>query len=190
VKSIVVLASGNGSLFQALADASAQEKIFSISALVVDRKDTYAVTRATKFGIPAIEIPFVDYEDDRWQRLLKETVLSLQPDLVVSAGFMRIIRSDLFLKCPTINAHPSLLPEFPGAHAVQDALAAGADVTGATVHLMDAGIDTGRILAQKEVVVLPGDTSATLHERIKTVEQIQLVSVVTDICSGKLKIGE
>jgi phosphoribosylglycinamide formyltransferase-1 len=83
-----------------------------------------------------------------------------------------------------------LLPEFPGAHAVQDALAAGADVTGATVHLMDAGIDTGRILAQKEVVVLPGDTSATLHERIKKVEQIQLVSVVTDICSGKLKIGE
>jgi phosphoribosylglycinamide formyltransferase-1 len=184
MKSIVVLASGNGSLFQALADASAQEKIFSISALVVDRKDTYAVTRATKFGIPAIEIPFVDYEDDHWQRLLKETVLSLQPDLVVSAGFMRII------KCPTINAHPSLLPEFPGAHAVQDALAAGADVTGATVHLMDAGIDTGRILAQKEVVVLPGDTSATLHERIKKVEQIQLVSVVTDICSGKLKIGE
>jgi phosphoribosylglycinamide formyltransferase-1 len=108
------------------------------------------------------------------------------PDLVVSAGFMKIVGPavlDAFAG-RLVNTHPALLPAFPGAHAVRDALAAGAPVTGATVHVVDAGVDTGPVLAQREVAVLPGDDEARLHERIKEAERELLVETVAQLVTA------
>ncbi len=182
MRKLVVLASGNGSLLQALIDAAAHKKWYEIAAVISDNSAAAALTRAEAAEIPAISLPVHGQSNRQWQQELKETVLSYQPDLVVSAGFMRIIKSDLFAVVPTINAHPSLLPNFPGAHAVADAIAAGAKTTGATVHYVDAGIDTGAIISQREVPIFENDTEASLHERIKVVERDQLVWVVVKLC--------
>jgi phosphoribosylglycinamide formyltransferase 1 len=109
------------------------------------------------------------------------------PDLVVCAGFMRILGAPFIaaVGCPIVNTHPALLPAFPGAHAVRDALTHGVRVTGTTVHLVDAGVDTGPILAQEAVPVLPGDTEAELHERIKVAERRLLVGTVASLCNEK-----
>jgi phosphoribosylglycinamide formyltransferase-1 len=169
-------------LLQALIDAPANGVTYQISAVIGDSPTATALTRAQSAGIPAIALPKTGLSADQWQQELKTAVMSFAPDLVVSAGFMRIIKSDLFKLIPTINAHPSLLPNFPGSHAVADALAAGVSETGATVHYVDAGVDTGEIIAQQAVQVLPGDTESSLHERIKVVERNQLVSVVVRLC--------
>ena len=182
MRKLVVLASGSGSLLQALIDAAAHKRWYEIAAVISDNSAATALTRAEAAGIPALSLPVHGQSNMQWQQQLKETVLSYQPDLVVSAGFMRIIKSDLFAVVPTINAHPSLLPNFPGAHAVADAIAAGATTTGATVHYVDAGIDTGSIIAQREVPILENDTETSLHERIKVVERDQLVWVVVKLC--------
>ncbi len=182
MRKLVVLASGSGSLLQALIDAPANGVTYQISAVISDSPTATALTRAQSAGIPAIALPKTGLSADQWQQELKTAVMSFAPDLVVSAGFMRIIKSDLFKLIPTINAHPSLLPNFPGSHAVADALAAGVSETGATVHYVDAGVDTGEIIAQQAVQVLPGDTESSLHERIKVVERNQLVSVVVRLC--------
>lgn len=182
MRKLVVLASGSGSLLQALIDAAAHKKWYEIAAVISDNSAAAALARAEAAGIPAISLPVNGQNNLQWQQELKKTVLSYQPDLVVSAGFMRIIKSDLYAVVPTINAHPSLLPNFPGAHAVADAIAAGAKTTGATVHYVDAGIDTGAIISQREVPILDNDTEASLHERIKVVERDQLVWVVVKLC--------
>lgn len=182
MRKLVVLASGSGSLLQALIDAPANGVTYQISAVISDNPTATALTRAKSAGVTAIALPPTGLSADFWQQELKTTVISFAPDLVVSAGFMRIIKSDLFKLIPTINAHPSLLPNFPGGHAVADALAAGVSETGATVHYVDAGVDTGEIIAQQAVPVLPGDTESSLHERIKVVERDQLVSVVVKLC--------
>jgi phosphoribosylglycinamide formyltransferase-1 len=122
-----------------------------------------------------------------WDRALAAAVAEHAPDLVVSAGFMRIVGPAVLdrFEGRLLNTHPALLPAFPGAHAVRDALAAGVAVTGATVHLVDAGVDTGPVLARREVPVQPGDDEATLHERIKTEERALLVETVAELATAQ-----
>jgi len=120
-----------------------------------------------------------------------ESVLTdLAPDLIVSAGFMRVLGETVVTKFSgiLINTHPALLPDFPGAHAVRDALAAGATKTGTTVHFVDNGVDTGPIIAQREIEILPGDSEESLHERIKVAERELLVQVVRNIVAGKVSL--
>ncbi len=174
-KRVVILASGTGSLTQAILDA--KELDIQIVAVVSDRADVEVLERAKKANI---NTSVIELQGDRgaWERQLFDQVDQYQPDLVISAGFMRILSAEFVSTFPTINSHPALLPEFPGAHAVRDALAAGVTVTGTTVHWVDAGVDTGPIITQMEVPVLPGDDEASLHERIKKVERGLIVATI------------
>jgi len=174
-KRVVILASGQGSLAQAIIDASDLE--IQIVAVVSDRADAQVLERAKK---ASINTTVVELTADRqqWNKQLFEAVDQYSPDLVVCAGFMRILSPEFVNYFPTINIHPVLLPDFPGAHAVRDALAAGVSVTGTTVHWVDAGVDTGPIITQMEVPVVPGDDEATLHERIKKVERGLIVATI------------
>jgi len=183
---IVVLASGAGSLFRSLIDARASLGI-DIVGLIADGQ-VPAVEIAREFDIPAFVIP-VGADRAKWNEELATQLRSLSPDLIVSAGFMRVLGPTVVdeFEGHIINTHPALLPLFPGAHGVRDALAAGAKVTGTTVHFVDAGVDTGRIIAQAEVPVLEDDTEATLHERIKVQERALLVQVVGQIVQGKVQ---
>jgi len=183
---VVVLASGAGSLFRSLIDARASLGI-DIVGLIADGQ-VPAVEIAREFDIPAFVIP-VGADRAKWNEELATQLRSLSPDLIVSAGFMRVLGPTVVdeFEGHIINTHPALLPLFPGAHGVRDALAAGAKVTGTTVHFVDAGVDTGRIIAQAEVPVLEDDTEATLHERIKVQERALLVQVVGQIVQGKVQ---
>jgi phosphoribosylglycinamide formyltransferase-1 len=127
---------------------------------------------------------------EAWAEKLLENVQFWQPDLTVLAGFMRILPPNFVnaLRPNLINTHPSLLPAFPGAHAVRDALDAKATVTGVTIHVVDEGVDTGEHLAQAEVAILPDETEHELHERIKTVERQLLVQVVRDIAEARVNL--
>ncbi len=181
---LVVLVSGSGTLLQALLDAQAGGTLAAqVVAVGSDRADAYGLVRAAEAGIPTFVHP-LRRGDDRaaWDRGLTEAVGSYQPDLVVSAGFMKLVGPAFLARFQgrMVNTHPALLPSFPGMHAVEDALAHGVKVTGATLFAVDEGVDTGRILAQQAVDVLPGDTVAELHERIKVVERRLLVDYVND----------
>jgi phosphoribosylglycinamide formyltransferase-1 len=148
---------------------------------------------AELFGVSTFVLePAKFSSNEQWADLLLHSITFHKPDLVVLAGFMRILPPSVVqaLAGKVINIHPSLLPAFPGAHAVRDALAAGVSVTGATVHLVDEGVDSGPILRQKEIAIPTGSTEAELHELIKEVEKSQLVEVVRDIAEGKLKLSE
>ena len=175
---IVVLASGAGTLFEALLDSGLASNVVG---LVTDQPGVRAVEVAKSRGIPVRKIPMIEFDSrDLWQSELLRQVKELDPDLVVAAGFMRILSPEFVNVFPEqiVNSHPSLLPQFPGAHAVRDAIEAGATVTGCTVHFIDEGVDTGKIIAQQQIEVLPGESEATLHERIKTVERILLPQTV------------
>ena len=172
---VVILASGSGTLAQAIFDA--HELDIEIVSVISDVSHAAVLDRAKSLGIPTQVIPLGDSRQE-WNKEIIETVAGLKADLVVSAGFMRILPADFINRFPTINSHPALLPEFPGAHAVRDALAAGVTVTGTTVHWVDDGIDTGPIITQMEVPVLPNDDEATLHERIKKVERGLIVATI------------
>lgn len=184
---VVVLASGSGTLFQALIDNQADLAI-DIVALVVD-KDVPAVQRAQSADISVIEVPMLR-DRDQWNQVMESVLADLGADLVVSAGFMRVLGANVVnaFAGRLINTHPALLPDFPGAHAVRDALAAGATKTGTTVHFVDAGVDTGPIIAQREVEILPTDTEDTLHERIKEVERELLVETLRNIVTNKVSL--
>ena len=183
---VVVLASGTGSLFRSLIEARETLGI-DIVGLIADG-EVPAVDIAREFDIPAIVVP-VGADRELWNADLASQLRSLTPDLIVSAGFMRVLGATVVdeFEGRIINTHPALLPLFPGAHGVRDALAAGVAVTGTTVHFVDAGVDTGRIIAQVEVPVLDDDTEATLHERIKVQERALLVEVVGQIVQGKVQ---
>ncbi|HSK33583.1 MAG TPA: phosphoribosylglycinamide formyltransferase [Propionicimonas sp.] len=185
---VVVLVSGSGSLLQALLDASATGELdASVVAVGADRADAYGLVRAEKAGVPTFVHPHLPGSDRAaWDVGLAELVAAHEPDLVVSAGFMKLVGPAFLSRFGgrTINTHPALLPSFPGIHGPRDALAHGVKVTGATLFLIDEGVDTGRILAQEPVRVLPGDTVETLHERIKIVERQLLVDTVNEFSRG------
>jgi phosphoribosylglycinamide formyltransferase-1 len=124
-----------------------------------------------------------------WDRELETLIAALKPDLVVSAGFMRILSERITSRFKIINSHPALLPLFPGAHAVRDALAAGATETGTTIHWVDAGVDTGAVIAQERVEILSGDTQESLHERIKIVERGLIVATIAELLPTLEKIN-
>lgn len=172
---LVILASGAGSITQAIIDA--HELDIEIVAVLSDQIASQVLARAKTAGIPSECIP-VAGSRELWNIQMIEKTVALKPDLVVSAGFMRILPADFVNRFPTINIHPSLLPDFPGAHAVRDALAAGVLTTGSTVHWVDAGVDTGPVITQMQVPVLPNDNEATLHERIKKIERSLMVTTI------------
>jgi len=168
-KNLVVLASGNGSLAQAIIDSS--DSIGAkVVAIITDNPNSLVLKRAAAANIPTQTI---EMKNDRkaWDADLIALLRMLNADLVVSAGFMRILSPECVAEFKIINSHPALLPSFPGAHAVRDALAEGATQTGTTIHWVDSGIDTGQIIAQESVEIRPSDTEEILHERIKIVER-------------------
>ena len=190
---VVVLLSGAGSLAAALL-AAADDPAYPAQVVAVGGdREAAGLEHARRRGLPTFVCALGDQPDRAaWDRALAEAIDAHRPDLVVSAGFMKIVGAAVLdaFGGRLINTHPALLPAFPGAHAVRDALAAGAAVTGATVHLVDAGVDTGPVLAQREVAVEPGDDEASLHERIKTVERELLVETVARLAPAVLERNE
>lgn len=187
---IVALASGSGTLVQSLLDNLDPNKV-ELLAVGADR-ECAALERAERAGVPKFTVPYVPRETDReqWNNDLADALESWDADLIVSAGFMRIIGPTVVDRFAgrIINTHPALLPAFPGAQAVEDALAYGVKVTGSTVHVVDSGVDTGPIVAQEAVNIEPGDKVETLHERIKHVERRVLVDVLHAIADRGLTI--
>jgi formyltetrahydrofolate-dependent phosphoribosylglycinamide formyltransferase len=174
-----VLVSGTGTLLQALLDAA--DPPARVVAVGADRDGIEGLARAQRANLPAFVVRLRDHEDRAaWDAALTAAVAAHEPDLVVSAGFMKILGPAFLGRFGgrVLNTHPALLPAFPGAHAVADALAHGVKVTGCTVHLVDAGVDTGPIVAQEAVPVEPGEDADKLHERIKVVERRLVFDVV------------
>ncbi len=177
-----MLVSGTGSNLQALLHAAADPGYGAeILAVGADRSDITALERAAALGLPTFVVRVADFPDRlTWDVAVADAVSAYRPDLVVLAGFMKILGEQFLSRFPSrvVNTHPALLPAFPGAHPVRDTLAYGAKVTGVTVHLVDAGVDTGPVIAQAAVEVRPGDTEQSLHERIKDVERRLLADTV------------
>jgi phosphoribosylglycinamide formyltransferase-1 len=172
---VLLLASGAGSLARAICEA--RIPIIEIVGLISD-KQCPALSLADEFNFAHQLIP-MQADRKQWNSEMIEAVRILSPDLVVSVGFMRILSSEFLNQFQVINSHPALLPSFPGAHAVRDALAANARVTGATVHWVDEGVDTGPIIAQREIAIEQGDDESSLHERIKIIERHLIVETLT-----------
>lgn len=181
---VVVLLSGSGTLCQALLDAVEDGQVDAeVVAVISDQPDAYGLERARRHGIDAVAHPLAKGGDRAaWDAELTRIVERYEPDLVASAGFMKLLGATFLERFGgrTINTHPALLPSFPGMHGPRDALRAGVKVAGATVFVVDAGIDTGRILLQGAVDVLPGDDVDSLHERIKVVERRLLIQAVSE----------
>ena len=188
---MVVLASGTGSLLASLLDAAVGDYPARVIAVGVDR-DCPAAEIAAAASLPTFRVRLADHPDrNAWDAALTEAAAAHSPDLVVSAGFMKILGKQFLSKFQgrILNTHPTLLPAFPGAHGVADALAHGVKVTGCTVHLVDAGTDTGPILAQQPIPVLDDDDEETLHERIKVTERRLLVDVIAAVATGGVQAG-
>lgn len=182
---VVVLVSGSGSNLQALLDAVAAQGAAAYGAEVVavgaDRGGIEGLRRAERAGLPTFVCRLRDHPTRAaWDRVLADAVAAHRPDLVVSAGFMKLVGAAFLERFGGrfLNTHPALLPSFPGAHGVRDALDYGVKMTGCTVHFVDQGVDTGPIIAQGVVEVRDEDDEETLHERIKTVERRLLVEAV------------
>jgi phosphoribosylglycinamide formyltransferase-1 len=182
---IAVLVSGTGSLLQALLDAQADHSLDAVVAVVgADNDSAAGLQRAEQAGVPTFVHPFAKGGDRAaWDAELTRLVAAHDVDLVVLAGFMKLVGPAFLARFGgrTINTHPALLPSFPGMHGPRDALAHGVKITGTTVFEVDAGVDTGRILAQEAVPVLPDDTVEVLHERIKVAERALLVHAVNEL---------
>jgi phosphoribosylglycinamide formyltransferase 1 len=179
---LVVLVSGVGTNLQALLGACADPGYGAqIVAVGADRSGVPALDRAARAGVPTFVHRVADYPDRAdWDRALTASCAGAQPDLIVLAGFMKLVGKDFLAAFGgrVINTHPALLPAFPGMHGVRDALEHGVKLTGCTVFLVDAGTDTGPVLAQAAVPVLDDDDEATLHERVKVTERALLVETV------------
>ncbi|MBV1935361.1 phosphoribosylglycinamide formyltransferase [Streptomyces sp. BV286] len=197
-KRLVVLVSGSGTNLQALLDAIASQGAAAYGAEIVavgaDRDGIAGLERAERAGLPTFVHRVKDYASrDEWDAALAEATAAHAPDLVVSAGFMKIVGKEFLARFGGrfVNTHPALLPSFPGAHGVRDALAYGAKVTGCTVHFVDDGVDTGPIIAQGVVEVRNEDyedDGSALHERIKEVERRLLVDVVGRLARNGYRI--
>ncbi len=188
---VAVLVSGTGSNMVALAEAIAAGGVPArLVAVISDVPDAPALARAAALGLPTAAVPFDRSDRAGWERALTDAVAASGARVVVLAGFMRILGPTFLSRWPdrVINVHPSLLPEFRGAHAVEDALAAGATTTGVSVHLVDELVDHGPVLAQEPVDILPGDSRTTLLERLHAVEHRLLPSCVAAVCEGRVRV--
>ena len=189
--SVVVLISGAGSNLRALLEAT-QDPRMPVRILAVGSDNAASgLEHAELFGVPTFVVdPNAFATREAWAEVLLDNVEFWNPDLVVLAGFMKILPPEFVaaLTPNLINTHPSLLPQYPGAHAVRDALADGAKVTGVTIHVVDEGVDTGPHIAQAEVAVLPDETEFELHERIKVVERELLIKTVADIAKQRVEL--
>lgn len=186
-KRVVILASGAGSNAQALLDGD--DLGADVVAVVADVADAGVLDRAKRARVEAVCVDRTAYADrPTWEAALIAAVADREPDLVVLAGFMRILSGDFVRRWPILNVHPSLLPAFPGAHAVDDALSHGVKVTGVTVHFVVEEVDAGPIVAQEAVAIDGEDTPETLHARIKAVEHRLLPSSVALFCADRLQV--
>lgn len=183
---IVVLASGSGSTLQALIDDPVLGPL--VVAAGSDVPDCQAMSRADARNIPTFTVALRDYTDrDGWNDALAEQIGAHRPGLVVLAGFMRLLAPRVVQRFKIVNTHPSMLPAFPGGHAIRDALAAGVTCTGVTVHWVDEGVDTGPVVAQTPVPVEPGDDEDSLRERIQSAEKPLYIESIRHLCT---EIGE
>ncbi|SDQ76413.1 phosphoribosylglycinamide formyltransferase [Microbacterium sp. cf332] len=189
---VAVLISGGGSNLRALLDAAAEPGFPARVVVVGADRPADGLAHADAYNIPTFAVPFREYASrEEWGAELARQLAAWAPDLIVLSGLMRLLPAAVVdAWAPRIiNTHPAYLPEFPGAHGVRDALAADAVQTGASVIVVDAGVDTGPILAQERVPVLPGDDEDALHDRIKPVERRLLIDVVRRIASGELDLA-
>lgn len=186
--SVVVLISGSGSNLLALLKA-AENPLYPVKVVAVGSdKDAPGLEHAELFEVDTFIVEPSRFQDkELWAKTLLSNVLHHQPDLVVLAGFMKILPESFVkaLEGKLINTHPSLLPDFKGAHAVRDALQAGAKKTGVTIHYVDAGVDTGPIIVQQELSIHEGESESELHERIKVIERALLVETIEKIALAK-----
>lgn len=189
---VLVLISGGGSILKAILDAQASGELSAqVVAVGADRstsRGASGLNYATELDIPTFVVNYRDYASrEEWGEALLAKIREHEPDLVLSAGLMRLLPAS-FVKALSphlLNTHPALLPHFPGAHAVRDALAAGVDETGVSVFVIDEGVDTGPVLEQRAVPVLAGDTEEELHERIKVVERSLIVELLEELATGE-----
>lgn len=190
---IVVLISGGGSNLRALLEACEDAEFPARVVAVGADRDADGLAHAQAYGIPTFSVAASNFADrESWGDALLEQVRAWNPDLVVLSGFMTLLppRVVAALSPNLINTHPAFLPEFPGAHAVRDALAAGVAATGASVIVVDDGIDSGPVIARERVPVVPGDDEASLHERIKRVERRLLVQTILGIAERRIDLEE
>jgi len=191
VLSVAVLISGGGSNLRALLEATGDPEYPARVVVVGADREAEGLAHAEEFGIPSFTVPFTRFASrEAWGDELAEQLRVWKPDLIVLSGLMRLLPPALVAEYAPriINTHPAYLPEFPGAHGVRDALAAGVAQTGASVIVVDDGVDTGPVIAQERVPVLPGDDEHTLHDRIKPVERRLLIDVVRRIATGELSL--
>jgi len=192
VLSVVVLISGTGSNLRALLEASSDDAFPARVIAVGADREADGLAHAEAFGIPTFTVPYSSFGSRaEWGEALLEQIRVWQPDLVVLSGLMRLLPAGVVdaLAPHLINTHPAYLPEFPGAHGVRDALAAGVNQTGASIIVVANGVDDGPIIVQERVPVLPGDTEHALHERIKPVERRLLVDTVRSIATGDVDLA-
>jgi len=193
VLKLVVLISGTGSNLRALLEASADAEFPARVVAIGADRDAEGLALGEEYGVPTFSVPFTAYPDrDAWGDALIGEVARWEPDVVVLSGLMRLVPPavvDAFSP-HLINTHPAYLPEFPGAHGVRDALAAGVTQTGASLIVVDNSVDGGPIIAQERIPVLPGDTESSLHDRIKPVERRLLIQAVLDIANQHLDLKE
>lgn len=189
--SLVVLISGGGSNLRALLEASEDAEFPARVIAVGADRDADGFEHAEAFGVPTFSLALSAFPDrDAWGDELLDQLRTWQPDLVVLSGFMKLLPPRVIaeLSPNLINTHPAFLPEFPGAHGVREAIEAGVTETGASVIVVDNGVDSGPIISQERIPVLPGDTEATLHERIKPVERRLLIQAILDIANGHIDL--
>jgi len=193
VLSLVVLISGGGSNLRALLEASQDAEFPARVVAVGADRDAEGFEHAEDYGIPTFSVALSNFADrDAWGDALLEQVQFWQPDLVVLSGFMKLLPPRVVeaLSPNLINTHPAYLPEFPGAHGVRDALAAGVTQTGASVIVVDNGVDSGPIISQERIPILPGDSETSLHDRIKPVERRLLIQAVLDIANSHIDVKD
>ena len=192
---VAVMISGGGSGLASLLRYQTTPRPHRTTLVLSDKVDAGGLQHGIDAGVPSLSVPIPIDVDSKQRRVAHEMLVNAMLeehniDLVVLSGYMRILTSWFVgrWKGRLVNIHPSLLPDFPGAHAHRDVIAAGVNITGCTVHLVDEGVDTGHILAQREVEVYEGDNEETLQERVKQVEHVLYPETLDRLCSGQISL--